>query len=577
MKAQFEFLGKERSTRDNVKTKASKGRFWRGSLIVYYVGLILGLAVLWLVFVPPINLRSQTFCGLLIPISFAVIWPLIPVNTWHQYKKKSDEQNLKVKGKLIALVVSLIKSIRLLAIPLLLCVLFFVLNLFSHPILQSRNYANLIHKENGDFTADVAEIKFYDIPTVDRVTATRLGNKKMGEIPELVSQFEVAPDYTQINYQGKPVRVTQLRYGDLFKWFNNRSEGLPRLIRVDMTNGEVTLQEIKGGMKYSDSEPLFRNIKRHLRLKYPFTIMGEPQIEIDDDGNPYWIVPTESPKVGWFGGLDVTGVILCNAVDGSCEYYDVKDAPSWIDRVYPEEMVTEQLNYNGLYQSGWLNSLFGQKGVLTTTDGYNYLAINDDVYLYTGITSVAGDSSNLGFVLVNMRTKETKFYPVASADEQSARNSAEGAVQEKGYKATWPILLNIGSRPTYCMALKDEAELIKMYALVDAQDYQRTATATSIKEAIDNYQMQELANQPTEQTEPVKTLTKQVEVADITQVTIEGNTYYYMVFKQENKVFFAALSVDQNLPFIKPGDKLRVEYEESQSDNTPLRIVQIEH
>ena len=74
------------------------------------------------------------------------------------------------------------------------------------------------------------EISYDQIPMLDEDSAARLGSRKLGELADMVSQFEILPSYTQINYQGRPVRVTSLAYGDLVKWFTNRSDGPARLI-----------------------------------------------------------------------------------------------------------------------------------------------------------------------------------------------------------------------------------------------------------------------------------------------------------------------------------------------------------
>ncbi len=451
------------------------------------------------------------------------------------------------------------KGSRLLWIPILLFVLYLILHLTGAKFFRARDYAHLINKVEGDFAQDVYEIEFYDIPTVDRDTASRLGNKRMGEMADLVSQFDVTDEYTQINYKGRPTRVTPLRYVDFFKWYNNQKDGLPRLVIVDLISGEVTMKQIANGMKYSDNDYFFRYIKRHLRFKYPTAILGEERFEIDEEGTPFWIAPVLKPQVGWFDGLDVAEVILCNAITGETSKVPVEDCPVWADCIYPSELIIQQLDWNGLYQDGFFNSLIGQKGVLRTTQGYNYLALYDDVYLYTGITSVASDSSNLGFVLVNLRTKDTKFYPVSSADEYSAMDSAEGAVQEKRYRSTFPILLNVGNEPTYCMALKDDAQLVKMYALVNAKNYQVTATGFSIREALANYQLRLAGRLQTDDDQPAQDQTPiEIEgvLADVQSLVMEGNTYYYLLIEGHDEILSAQISVSQYLPFLKIGEKL---------------------
>lgn len=557
--------------------------------IKYYIILFVLTLIYWFFDLTPINLRDKGFFIRLLILSILIILPfLISLPKKKTQSDEDDDQTKDAKNPFgfknlqnVQIRISSLKDIfkhgsGLIWIPLILAVLFLIFNISSAKLFQSKKYANLLTVEEGDFQGNIAEIAFTDIPTVDKQTASRLGSKKMGEIAELVSQFEVDQDYVQINYQGRPVRVTPLRYGDIIKWFNNRSEGLPRLIRVDMIDSSVELQKLPSGMKYSNAEPLFRNIKRHLRFRYPLDIMDNPVMEIDEDGVPYWVTPVLKPTVGWFGGLDVKEVILCNALTGETVKHKIGEIPAWIDRVYSSNLILEHIDYYGKYQSGFFNSFIGQKGVLQATALYNYLAIDDDVYLYTGITSVSTeDNSNLGFVLVNLRTKQTNFYAIPSADESSAMRSAEGAVQEKGYTATVPILLNINGRPSYCMALKDQAQLVKMYALVDAQNYQTTGVGASIKEAMQNYdisQSNRLINEPDTDEEQLVASSFEGKITDLSSVTIDGNTFYYFMLDKgkaedsaadkyyENQVFSAPVYLSAQLAFLEPGDQVKIDF-----------------
>lgn len=560
------------------------------NLLIYYLILAVALFIWWYFTLLPINLRHPGFFFSLIVISFLIILPFVGLFTFGKpdddkkdklhgedeegvyreqvgpfgirYRVRVDDQPASPRDQFNRIIKGFRKGRKLLWIPIIFLVLYFVLQLTGAKIFRSHDYADLITKVNGDFAEDVYEIEFYDIPTVDRDTAMRLGNKRMGEMADLVSQFNVADDYTQINYKGRPTRVTPLRYVDIFKWFNNRKEGLPRVIMVDLISGEVNMHDLPSGIKYSDSDMFFRNISRHLRFKYPTAIMGDERFEVDESGTPFWIVPVFKPQVGWFDGQDVTDVILCNAITGESEKLPVEECPTWADRIYPSELIIEQLDWNGIYQDGFFNSLIGQKGVLRTTHGYNYLALYDDVYLYTGITSVASDSSNLGFVLVNLRTKDTKFYPVSSADEYSAMASAEGAVQEKRYISTFPILLNVGDEPTYCMALKDDAQLVKMYALVNAENYQVTATGFSIREALSNYQLRLAGRLQMDEEDDtpndVTPITISGTLTDIQDLVMEGNTYYYLLLEGHDEVLSAPISVSQLLPFLKVGEEVTV-------------------
>ena len=417
-------------------------------------------------------------------------------------------------------------------------------SLIGWKLFRARDYAQLLPIENGDFAADVAEISFDQIPMLDSASANVLANRKLGELSELVSQFEVYSDSFQINYQNRPVRVTYLNYGDFFKWWNNQKAGIPAYMVIDMVTQEVTVQRLEQGIRYSPSEYFFRDIDRYLRFKYPTKMFTDVNFEVNEEGEPYWVATVVTKKVGLFGGEDAIGAVLVNAVTGESTYYDVADVPQWVDRVYTAELILEQYNYKGLYQNGFWNSLFGQSGCTETTSQYNYIAQDDDVWLYTGITSVTGDRGNIGFILVNQRTKESNYYPCAGAEESSAMASAMGAVQQYEYQATSPLLLNIGGQPTYFMALKDASQLVKMYAMVNVQQYNVVATGTSVSSCIESYERL-LAENGISIDGSVSVDTNEVEgvVEDVRSSVINGNSVYYILL-EGGDVYYSVSAAD---------------------------------
>ena len=428
--------------------------------------------------------------------------------------------------------------------------------LISSQVFNAKRYSNLIDKQEGIFKDDVKPINFNQIPVVDKTTAERLGSRKLGEIGgDLVSQYDIDPTYPQINIKGKPYRVTPLTYSGLVKWFVNQSKGLGYYISVDMASQDTKLVKLEKPIFYSFSDKLNRNIKRHIRLKRPTYIIGEINFEIDDEGNPFWVASVLKPTINLVGGMDVNKVLIIDANSGEIKEHDKKDVPAWIDRVYPAEMIEEQLVFNGVYKKGFINRYIKQTGVTKPTKGYNYLSIGEDIYFYTGITSVLSDKSNIGFVLVNMRTKETKFYPVSSAEEFSVMESARGSVQEKGYTSTFPILINLNNRPTYFMSLKDGAELTKLFALIDAQKYQNVAVGSDINETVKNYNKlnADLIDPNAENNSSVERTIKEIKA-----VNIEGNTFFYFTTKEDNLIYIAGVSISNDLIFAKENDKFKI-------------------
>ena len=428
-------------------------------------------------------------------------------------------------------------------------------------LFNANRYRDLITITEGDFSTDVAELNMSQIPVVDRDTASRLGSKKLGEMTDLVSQFEIQENYTQINYKGTPYRVTPLSYADPVKWFFNQKTGLPAYIAVNMVDQTTDLVWLESGMKYSTSEYFFRNIYRYIRFRYPTKIFETVSFEIDDEGTPYWVAPTISYRIGWWNGKDINGAVLVNACTGESIWYAKEEVPQWIDQLYDSNLIMEQLDDNGLFQNGYINSIFGQRNVRRTTYGYNYLAIDDDVWLYTGMSSVTSDESNIGFVLVNLRTKETKFYAVPGATELSAMGSAQGQVQHLNYTATFPLLLNISDRPAYFVSLKDAAGLVKMYAFVDVAQYQIVGTGQTIDEARNSYRQalnleEEIETAPMEQEEITGT------IDTITSAVVSGNTCYYFTLKGSKAIYTVYISVSEQLPFLEDGDKVTISYTE---------------
>ena len=431
--------------------------------------------------------------------------------------------------------------------------------IISLPIFRASSYRDLLTVEDGKFTEDISQISFDKIPTLDRESAEYLGDRQMGTLSDMVSQFEYSNDSTQINYQGRPVRVAPIAYADLIKWFTNRSEGLPAYVLVDMVTQEATVTRLTEGMKYSFSEPLNRNIMRHLRFQYPTFLFDTPQFEIDEDGHPWWIAPRVVKTIGLFGGRDIQGAVLCDAITGESVYYDISEVPTWVDNVYTPALIMEQYDYHGTLGNGFINSILGQRGVTVTTEGYNYIALNDDVYVYTGITSANADQSNLGFLLSNQRTKETKFYDAPGATEYAAMASAQGVVQDLGYEATFPLLLNIAGEPTYFIPLKDAASLVKSYAMVNVARYDIVATGNSVT-ACEQAYIRQLTEKGVTQAEELPQTQVSGIVAEIRSAVLEGNTYYFVRLEGEDVFYSISAAQNREVVTLNVGDLVTIDH-----------------
>ncbi len=466
------------------------------------------------------------------------------------------------------------KGVKVFAgILILLVAAYLIGSLLSSPIINAKKYQKLMKVENSVFEKDVEERSFDQIPLLDKDSAQLLGDRKMGSMVDMVSQFEVDELYSQINYQDRPVRVSPLKYASLIKWFTNMKEGIPAYIKIDMATQNTELVKLEHGMKYTTSDHFNRNIYRHLRFSYPTYIFNDLSFEIDEEGTPYWICPVRKYNIGLFGGATVGRVVLCNAITGETEDYAIEDAPQWIDRAYSADLLVELYDYYGTLKHGFFNSVLGQKDCLETTDGYNYLAVDDDVWVYTGVTSITGDQSNVGFVLMNQRTMETKFYEVEGATEKSAMSSAEGQVQNLHYTATFPLLLNISGEPTYFIALKDDAGLVKKYAMVNVQKYQVVAIGDTVSECQDSYTNLMYKNGIKTEAADIRSVeTITGKITRIAQGVVDGNSHYYLMVSGSDAIF--DISVVDFIDVIRynEGDEVTLEYKEGEQTNTVLSL-----
>lgn len=499
---------------------------------------------------PAINIHSQGFWGFLILLAILLVAVLRVLPLAKHAREYGETPDLKHDKPF---------RIGLLAVGGLIAI-FLVGSILSSSTVNARKYQQLLTVEDGSFADEIQEVAIDSVPLLDKDSATILGNRKMGSMADMVSQFEVADDYTQINLNDVPVRVSPLKYAGFIKWFTNQSDGIPGYMQIDMTTQNTELVRLDQPIKYSKGEYFNRNIYRHLRFKYPTYIFDNINFEIDDQGTPWWICPVKEYTIGLFGGQTIGRVVLCNAQTGECLDMAVEDVPQWVDKVYSAEMLTQFYDYYGTLKHGWLNSVLGQKDCLKTTDGYNYLAINDDIWVYTGVTSVTSDQSIVGFVLMNQRTKETKFFSVTGAVEASAMGSAEGQVQDLGYVATFPLLLNIDNQPTYFLTLKDGSGLVKKYALVNVQKYQVVAIGDTLEQCQESYhQLMESNHILSETAEEQKTSGIIEKISSIVQ---EGNTHYYIMLEGDERLF--DVNVADNLEILRKevGDRVNLEFTE---------------
>lgn len=543
-------------------------------LISLLVTLIIG-GVWFYVSLPAINLHNTSFYSfvfILLLVYVLVFMIALGADTGKQEIHLRDYLSFaKNQCKVVVVVVVVLAAI------------FVVGQIISAPLLRAGSYHDLLTVETGNFAEDIKPVSFDEIPMLDEASASVLGDRKLGELSDMVSQFNVSNDYVQINYKGRPVRVAALEYGDFFKWVLNTKDGLPAYITIDMVTQEAKVIRLSdlglSGMRYSPSEYFNRDLNRYLRFHYPTYMFSSAHLELDEEGQAWWVCPRETRTIGLFGGADIIGAVLLNASTGEHVYYDVADIPTWVDRVYTASLITQQYDFYGTYINGFINSLIGQKNVTVTTDNFNYLAMDDDVYMYTGITSASSDQSNIGFLLSNQRTKETTYYPAPGAIESSAQRSAEGIVQDLGYTATFPLLLNIGGQPTYFMSLKDSSQLVKMYAMVNVSQYQIVGQGTTVAACESDYiaklQQQNISVSSDSAQAALAKTTLEGTIADIRTAVLNGNSWYYIRLDSSGTYYAMAASDDRNVVILNVGDKVTVQIDPNDEGKAIITAISI--
>ena len=453
-------------------------------------------------------------------------------------------------------------------LPIALTVIIIGAGIIGSTMFNATSYAKILKVNDSDFTADLSEsVETDSIALMDTASARMLGDREIGALSDVVSQFDVSNDYIQIDYNGKPVKVSALEYAGFFKWMNNK-EGVKGYVTVDPVSMSASFEKSEG-MKYIPSAYFLEDAKRHIWLEYPTLMTENLHFEIDESGKPYYVASIVDKTISLFGGKTVSGCIVLDPVSGETVRYDVADIPRWIDVVFYGDLICEQYNWYGMYQNGYMNSLFAKKGCKQVTtysseddssdetpvSDYGYVAKDGDIWIYTGVTSVNGDSSNIGFLLANERTGESRYYAIAGADEKSAMAAAEGEVQEKGYQASFPSLINVEGNPTYIMVLKDSGGLVKLYAAVNVEQYNIVTTAATQAECIAKYKAMLGISEVQTPTDEAKNVT--VTIASVKYIDIDGNTYIYLI-DTENNIFKAKASEHENMLLLEAGDTVEL-------------------
>jgi len=519
------------------------------SIILTVIADLLLIGGLYYVSLPPINIHSPEFwtffffCDIIVFVSYFIIKILskknivITVNNHVSFKAIPKFPKIQI------------------IISAILLVLLVILGLLSSPIFNAKKYSSLIELKEGSFSEDIARTEYVsDIALMDSSSAQIIGARTLGTLSDLVSQYNVSDTYTQIAIQSTPYKVAPLEYASFFKWIKNSEKGIPGYVKVDPVKFDAEFVRLTDKyIKYSPSAYFNHNLSRALRFAYPDAIYGSVFFEIDDNGNPYWVASVLEPQAGFFGAYDVTSVVTLDACTGETARYTPEETPAWIDIVYNGNLICQKYDWYGMLRNGYINSVMGQTDCVVTTNDFGYKIIGDDVYVFTGVTSVSNDEANIGFILVNSRTGEYKYYAVPGAEEYSAMAAAEGSVQQYRYTASFPSLINVDGEATYIMVLKDASGIVKMYSMVNVRNYNIVSTSTTQEECFSNYKKLLGTSGSTDTT---SLTTETITVNEILFIPQNGNTTVYI--RSDKGVF--SLPFDERILLINAGNTITVNY-----------------
>ena len=565
----------DRSSREEKTSKPmGKGKAW---LVTILVTLVVA-AVYFYIQLPAINLKSTSFWSFLLVLS--VVFSVLYYGT-NGVLTPRQLQRMDFNG---------IKNSKYSKIPILVTTALIVLPIViqflgSSTLLHARAYSRILTVSDGSFEDIPSVEKTKSIALMDTASAEKLGNREIGSLSEVVSQYNVST-YTQIDFLGMPVKTSPLRYDGFFKWFRNRKNGVPGYVLVDPVDMSANYTPLDKGMFYIPSAYFNENLSRRIRFRYPTKMFDDPHFEIDEEGKPWYVASTYDHLVGLFGGEQVNGAIIVDPVTGGMDWYAAGQIPRWVDVVFPGNLICKQYNDYAQLHNGYWNSIIGQVGCRRVTENpseddyyhsdYGYISKDGDIWIYTGVTSLNNDSSNIGFILSNERTEETLFITCSGADEFSAMAAAQGEVQEKGYVASFPSLILVDGTPTYIMVLKDASGLVKMYSTVNVEQYNMVATATTQDSCVSKYtalmegrisQTQATSDtaspaaaETAEEEVPADTSAyeeKTVTVKKLRTIDRSGNTYLYLVDEDDN-IYSAKYTDVIEMLLVEEGDEITI-------------------
>ena len=471
-------------------------------------------------------------------------------------------------------------------IPLGVFVAIITMAISSSAMFHSKGYQKMLDVNEvayENFANDVNVIPVEKMVVADAAIARKVVEDRLEEDPGLGSRSfvgkmtmqQITGEFTidggrKLTFEDEIIWVAPLEHTGFWKWVTNDVTSGYMLVYANDPTKTFLITEVNGeklALKYIESGCFSDDIERHIRVSgYRTQGLTEHNFEIDGNGRPYWVLCNYEPTIG-FGCQDAKGCIVVDAQTGEVNSYDIDFAPEWIDHIQPEEFVSRQICWWGEYKLGWWNSWIAQRDVQEPTPGMVLVYSEGKTFWYTGVRSAGGDAATSGFMLINARTKEARYYRVSGVNEREAEKIAEDQnfAKAANYDATSPVLYNVRGVPTYFMTLRGQSGNVMGYAFMAVTNRQAVGVGSSKKEAEANY-LQALKRTTNDVVTDGAVLSVEVKNYIVRDITFEGGNYYLLFEEVKGKEFSGSSEFFRELKWTKAGDNVKVTYSETQSD-----------
>ena len=394
-------------------------------------------------------------------------------------------------------------------------------------------------------------------------------DKAIAQAGAIGSQFQVDKSHVTLQkINDKWYYIVPLEYRS-FSVYYFGADGIPAYIKVSAEdpNRQAQLVELKDKMKFAPSAYFGNYLKRHLRYNgFLNSDIYEYLLEVDEDGNAWWVVPIYKPKLGWWGE-QITEVAQINPANGEIKRVQLDAIPAWMDRVFPGDLAKDYLTWKGTYHAGWVNSVMGKTNVTVAKSAILIYGADSEPYWVIGITSDnPSDKSLVDLAYTDARTGKTVLYKMSGGTTEEAIVEAidnNDGIKFRHLHGVNPQVYNCYGTMASVVPLMNDSCIFSGVAIVDIMNTQRLAVGKNQEQAL--RQFQRLLEQNGQQIAIDKS--RILESVDDTVARIGfdhgSNVYYLLLTQKPGHLFTMDATEHPELPVTQPGDRVRLKFENS--------------